>query len=54
MKFGDPQNFDMWLDVNGERDQTGNTHTMIFSVQGLVGYAHSMSLTSRLDDSLSR
>ena len=28
----DPQNLDMWLDVNGKRMQTGNTKTMIFTV----------------------
>jgi 2-keto-4-pentenoate hydratase/2-oxohepta-3-ene-1,7-dioic acid hydratase in catechol pathway len=32
----DPQNLDMWLDVNGERRQTGNTRTMIFNVPDLV------------------
>jgi len=32
----DPQNLDMWLDVNGERRQTGNTRTMIFNVPELV------------------
>jgi 2-keto-4-pentenoate hydratase/2-oxohepta-3-ene-1,7-dioic acid hydratase in catechol pathway len=32
----DPQNLDMWLDVNGERRQTGNTRTMIFSVAQIV------------------
>jgi 2-keto-4-pentenoate hydratase/2-oxohepta-3-ene-1,7-dioic acid hydratase in catechol pathway len=32
----DPQNLDMWLDVNGERRQTGNTRTMIFDVAQLV------------------
>ena len=32
----DPQNLDMWLDVNGERRQTGNTRTMIFGVAQLV------------------
>ncbi|HEY4139391.1 MAG TPA: fumarylacetoacetate hydrolase family protein [Casimicrobiaceae bacterium] len=32
----DVQNLDMWLDVNGERRQTGNTRTMIFSVAKLV------------------
>jgi 2-keto-4-pentenoate hydratase/2-oxohepta-3-ene-1,7-dioic acid hydratase in catechol pathway len=32
----DPQNLDMWLDVNGARRQTGNTRTMIFSVAALV------------------
>src|SRR5256884_1673634 len=30
------QNLDMWLDVNGERRQTGNTRTMNFSVAALV------------------
>ena len=32
----DPQNLDMWLDVNGARRQTGNTRTMIFGVAALV------------------
>jgi len=32
----DVQNLDMWLDVNGERRQTGNTRTMIFSVAAVV------------------
>jgi len=32
----DPQNLDMWLDVNGVRKQTGNTRTMIFGVAALV------------------
>jgi 2-keto-4-pentenoate hydratase/2-oxohepta-3-ene-1,7-dioic acid hydratase in catechol pathway len=31
-----PQDLDMWLDVNGERRQTGNTRTMIFGVAQLV------------------
>ena len=34
----DPQNLAMWLDVNGQRMQTGNTRTMIFSVAKLVSY----------------
>ena len=34
----DPQNLDMWLDVNGERRQRGNTSTMIFGVEHLVWY----------------
>jgi len=34
----DPQNLDMWLDVNGERRQTGNTRTMIFDCEHLVWY----------------
>jgi 2-keto-4-pentenoate hydratase/2-oxohepta-3-ene-1,7-dioic acid hydratase in catechol pathway len=32
----DTQNLDLWLDVNGERRQTGNTRTMIFGVAALV------------------
>jgi len=32
----DPQNLDMWLDVNGERRQTGSTRTMIFGAAALV------------------
>ncbi len=27
-ELGDVQNLDMWLDVNGQRQQTGNTRTM--------------------------
>jgi 2-keto-4-pentenoate hydratase/2-oxohepta-3-ene-1,7-dioic acid hydratase in catechol pathway len=34
----DPQDLDMWLDVNGERRQRGNTKTMIFGVEHLVWY----------------
>ena len=34
----DPQNLAMWLDVNGQRKQTGNTSTMIFGVRKLVSY----------------
>jgi 2,4-diketo-3-deoxy-L-fuconate hydrolase len=34
----DPQTLDLWLDINGERMQTGNTHTMIFGVAHLVSY----------------
>lgn len=34
----DPQSLAMWLDVNGQRKQTGNTNTMIFGVQKLVSY----------------
>jgi 2-keto-4-pentenoate hydratase/2-oxohepta-3-ene-1,7-dioic acid hydratase in catechol pathway len=33
-----PQKLDMWLDLNGERMQTGNTKTMIFGVAKLVSY----------------
>ena len=34
----DPQNLGMWLDVNGERMQSGSTATMIFGVKTLVSY----------------
>lgn len=34
----DPQRLGMWLDVNGVRQQTGNTSTMIFNVAFLVHY----------------
>jgi 2-keto-4-pentenoate hydratase/2-oxohepta-3-ene-1,7-dioic acid hydratase in catechol pathway len=34
----DVQNLDMWLDVNGQRMQTGTTRTMIFGVTALVSY----------------
>jgi 2-keto-4-pentenoate hydratase/2-oxohepta-3-ene-1,7-dioic acid hydratase in catechol pathway len=34
----DPQALDMWLDVNGESMQRGNTKTMIFGVAHLVSY----------------
>jgi 2-keto-4-pentenoate hydratase/2-oxohepta-3-ene-1,7-dioic acid hydratase in catechol pathway len=34
----DPQVLDMWLDVNGEKRQRGNTRTMIFGVAHLVSY----------------
>jgi 2-keto-4-pentenoate hydratase/2-oxohepta-3-ene-1,7-dioic acid hydratase in catechol pathway len=37
-EVGDPQNLDMWLDVNGQRMQTGNTRTMIFGVAELISY----------------
>jgi 2-keto-4-pentenoate hydratase/2-oxohepta-3-ene-1,7-dioic acid hydratase in catechol pathway len=34
----DPQNLDLWLDVNGEPRQRGNTATMVFGVAHLVSY----------------
>jgi 2-keto-4-pentenoate hydratase/2-oxohepta-3-ene-1,7-dioic acid hydratase in catechol pathway len=34
----DPQNLDMWLEVNGKRMQNGSTRTMIFGVAQLVSY----------------
>lgn len=35
----DPQNLDMWCDVDGRRMQNGNTRTMIFDVRAIVAYA---------------
>lgn len=37
-EVGDPQTLDMWLDVNGERMQSGNTRTMIFDCATIVSY----------------
>ena len=34
----DPQGLNMWLDVNGEKRQRGNTKTMIFDCRHLVWY----------------
>jgi len=41
----DPQNLDMWLDVNGKRMQTGNTRTMVFNVAKIISHvSHYMTL----------
>jgi 2,4-didehydro-3-deoxy-L-rhamnonate hydrolase len=37
-EVGDVHALDMWLDVNGERMQTGNTRTMIFGCAEIVSY----------------
>ncbi|RZJ88082.1 MAG: FAA hydrolase family protein [Brevundimonas sp.] len=37
-EVGDPQALSMWLDVNGVRQQTGTTATMIFTVAHIVAY----------------
>lgn len=37
-EIADVQKIDLWLDVDGERRQTGNTKTMIFGVAHLVHY----------------
>jgi 2-keto-4-pentenoate hydratase/2-oxohepta-3-ene-1,7-dioic acid hydratase in catechol pathway len=34
----DPQNLDLWLEVDGHRYQNGSTRTMIFGVEYLVAY----------------
>jgi ureidoglycolate lyase/2,4-diketo-3-deoxy-L-fuconate hydrolase len=43
----DPQNLNLWLEVDGRRFQDGNTRTMIFGVAHLVSYiSQFMSLHS--------
>ncbi len=37
-EVGDVQSLGMWLEVNGQRMQTGSTRTMIFGVAVLVSY----------------
>jgi 2,4-didehydro-3-deoxy-L-rhamnonate hydrolase len=37
-EIADPQNLNLWLDLNGQRRQTGNTRTMIFGVAALIAY----------------
>ena len=37
-EVADPQSLDLWLDVNGERMQRGNTRTMIFDCATIVSY----------------
>jgi 2,4-diketo-3-deoxy-L-fuconate hydrolase len=45
-EVGDPQDLEMWLDVNGTRMQTGNSRTMIFTCAQLVSYvSRFMTLT---------
>jgi 2,4-didehydro-3-deoxy-L-rhamnonate hydrolase len=34
----DPQALDMWLDLNGEKAQRGNTRTMVFGVAHIISY----------------
>ncbi|MBL0770114.1 fumarylacetoacetate hydrolase family protein [Sphingopyxis sp. DHUNG17] len=44
-EVGDPQSLHLWLEVNGERLQDGNTDDMIFSVAAIISY---MSQFTRL------
>lgn len=37
-ELADPQTMNMWLDVDGQREQTGHTSDMIFDVDHLVWY----------------
>jgi 2,4-didehydro-3-deoxy-L-rhamnonate hydrolase len=48
-EVGDPQNLDLWLDLNGKRFQTGNTRTMVFGVAQIVSYL-SRFMTLRAGD----
>lgn len=41
-EVSDPQKLDMWLDVNGERRQTGTTETMIFTVAQIISHLSQM------------
>jgi len=48
-EIADVQNLNMWLDVDGERVQSGNTQTMIFNVAHIVSYI-SQHMTLRAGD----
>lgn len=37
-EIADPQQLDLWLDVDGHRYQNGNTRTMVFTVAQLIAY----------------
>ncbi|MBY4888705.1 fumarylacetoacetate hydrolase family protein [Pantoea sp. DY-15] len=37
-EIADPQQLDLWLEVDGKRYQNGNTRTMIFSVAHIISY----------------
>lgn len=39
---GDPQNLDLWLKLNGEEMQAGNTARMVFSVAHVISYLSQM------------
>ena len=41
-EVADPQNLDLWLEVDGTRYQNGNTGTMIFGVAYLISYLSRM------------
>ncbi|MDH4573728.1 ureidoglycolate lyase [Salinicola acroporae] len=37
-EISDPQNLDMWLEVDGKRYQNGSTQTMVYGVAHLIAY----------------
>jgi len=37
-EVGDPQNLDLWLEVDGKRYQDGNTRTMVYGAAHLIHY----------------
>ena len=37
-EVGDPQNLNLWLEVDGKRYQDGNTRTMVYGVAHLIHY----------------
>ena len=37
-EVGNPQNLDLWLEVDGKRYQDGNTRTMVYGVAHLIHY----------------
>lgn len=37
-EVADPQQLELWLEVDGRRYQSGNTRTMVFGVARLVSY----------------
>ena len=37
-EVGDPQDLDLWLEVDGKRYQDGNTKTMVYGVEYLIHY----------------
>ena len=37
-EVADPQNLNLWLDLNGKRMQDGSTNTMVYGVNFLVSY----------------
>ncbi|WP_337878343.1 fumarylacetoacetate hydrolase family protein [Caldimonas sp.] len=44
-EVADPQALDLWLDLNGQPRQRGNTRTMVFGVAQLISYiSHFMTL----------